>query len=137
MAPFLPESIGRWLKRRAPQRRKAGNNIPWLSWLDVGATVFGCQALAESDIDHPRLAVMLPQGWHDASMRDEFLRGFRVGEVTLEPCGESVPRHAWQGLSPGQSPGPGLDRYQNLSLVVAPPSVSAMICQPRADHLIE
>ena len=122
MAPFLPELIGSWLKGRAPQRQQAGNNIPWLSWFVVGATVVGCQALAASSIDHPRLAVMLPQGWRDAPMRDEFLRGFRVGEVTVEACGESLPRLAWQGLSPGQSPGPGLDRYQDLSLVVAPPS---------------
>ena len=122
MAPFLPESIGSWLKRRAAQRQQAGSRRPWLSWFVVGATVVGCQALAASGIDHPRLAVMLPQDWRDASMRDEFLRGFRVGEVTVEACGESLPRLAWHGLSRGQSPEPRLDRYRDLSLVVAPPS---------------
>ena len=90
MAPLLPESTGSWLKRRARQRQQAGNNIPWMSWLVVGATVIDCQALAASGIDRPRLAVMLPQGrrdasMRDASMRDAFLRGFRAGEVTLRP----------------------------------------------------
>ena len=81
-----------------------------------------------------RLAVMLPLGWRDGPLRAEFMRGFKVGERTVEACGEALPRLDWYGLNPGESPATLLGSSRELQLVVAPPSADLRAFATLADQ---
>ena len=69
--------------------------LPWLSWSVVAATLIGCQSIVASGVSRPRLAVLLPIGHRDAELRHNFLQGFRLGQASVEACGEPFPQVAW------------------------------------------
>ena len=52
-----------------------------------------------SGVSRPRLAVLLPIGHRDAELRHNFLQGFRLGQASVEACGEPFPQVAWHGTS--------------------------------------
>ena len=95
---------------------------PWLSWSFIAATLIGCQALVTSGLIRPRMVVMLPAGRGDAVSNEDFLRGFRVGQASVEACGDVFPEVAWQGLAPGDSSKLQLMSSQETTVVVAPPA---------------
>ena len=95
---------------------------PWLSWCVVAATLIGCQSIVASGVSRPRLAVLLPMGHRDAELRHNFLQGFRLGQASVEACGEPFPQVAWHGTNSGDAPDPQLMPSMELNLLVAPPS---------------
>ena len=82
---------------------------PWLSWCVVAATLIGCQSIVASGVSRPRLAVLLPMGHRDAELRHNFLQGFRLGQASVEACGEPFPQVAWLGTI-----GPGYGRSDRM-----------------------
>ena len=95
---------------------------PMLAWFAVAASLIGCQALVASGLNQPRITVMLPFGPGDDRLRQQFLRGFTVGEESVKACGSSFPRASWLGLPPDASPEAALQRMPDQQLVVAPPT---------------
>ena len=95
---------------------------PWLSWCVVAATLIGCQSIVASGVSRPRLAVMLPMGRRDAELRQDFLQGFRLGQSSVEACGETFPLVAWHGINDGDATDPQWMPSIELKLLVAPPS---------------
>ena len=93
---------------------------PWLSWCVVAATLIGCQSIVASGVSRPRLAVLLPMGHRDAELRHNFLQGFRLGQASVEACGEPFPEVAWYGTNSGDAPDPQLMPSMELKLLVAP-----------------
>lgn len=69
---------------------------PWLSWWVVAATLIGCQTIVASGVSRSRLAVLLLllMGHRDAELRHNFLGGFRLGQASVEACGEPFPQVA-------------------------------------------
>ena len=109
--------------KRALRRPMAWlHSKPLLAWMAVAASLIGCQALVASGLNQPRITVMLPFGPGDDRLRQQFLRGFTVGEETVKACGSSLPRTSWFGLSPDASPVAALARMPDQQLVVAPPT---------------
>ena len=109
--------------KRALRRPMAWlHSKPLLAWMAVAASLIGCQALVASGLNQPRITVMLPFGPGDDRLRQQFLRGFTVGEETVKACGSSLPRTSWFGLSPEASPVAALARMPDQQLVVAPPT---------------
>ena len=78
--------------------------------------------MVASGLTRPRLAVMLPMGHRDADLRQDFLQGFRLGQSSVEACGEPFPLVAWHGLKTGEAPDEQLMPSSELKLLVAPPS---------------
>ena len=78
--------------------------------------------MVASGLNRPRLAVLLPMGHRDAALRQDFLQGFRLGQSSVEACGESFPPVAWHGLNSGEAPEAQLMPSSELKLLVAPPS---------------
>ena len=95
---------------------------PWLSWCVVAATLIGCQSIVASGVSCPRLAVLLPMGQRDAELRHNFLQGFRLGQASVEACGEPFPKVAWHWTNSSEAPDPQLMPSIDLKLLVAPPS---------------
>ncbi len=109
--------------KRALRRPMAWlHSKPLLAWMAVAASLIGCQALVASGLNQPIITVMLPFGPGDDRLRQQFLRGFTVGEETVKACGSSLPRTSWFGLSPDASPLAALARMPDQQLVVAPPT---------------
>ena len=61
-------------------------------------------------------------GHRDAELRHNFLKGFRLGQASVEACGEPFPQVAWHGTISGDAPDPQLMPSTELKLLVAPPS---------------
>ena len=95
---------------------------PWLSWCVVAATLIGCQSIVASGVSRPRLAVLLPIGHRDDELRHNFLQSFRLGQASLEACGEPFPQVAWHWTNSGDAPDPQLMPSIDLKLLVVPPS---------------
>ena len=92
-----------------------------MTWAAVAVSMIGCQSLVASGLSQPRIGVMLPFGSGDEQLRQQFLRGFAVGEESVKACGVKPPRASWLGLSPDASPEAALSESINWQLVVAPP----------------
>ena len=107
---------------------------PWLSWCVVAATLIGCQSIVASGVSRPRLAVLLPMGHRDAELRHNFLQGFRLGQASVEACGEPFPQVAWHGTNSGDAPDPRLMPSTELKLLVAPPSADLRAFAAFADE---
>ena len=107
---------------------------PWLSWCVVAATLIGCQSIVASGVSRPRLAVLLPMGRRDAELRHNFLQGFRLGQASVEACGEPFPQVAWHGTNSGDAPDPQLMPSSDLTLLVAPPSADLRAFAAFADE---
>ena len=107
---------------------------PWLSWSVVAATLIGCQSIVASGVSRPRLAVLLPMGHSDAELRHNFLQGFRLGQASVEACGEPFPQVAWYGTNSGDAPDPQLMPSMELKLLVAPPSADLRAYAAVADE---
>ena len=110
-----------------PMSKPEWRRWPWLSWCVVAATLIGCQSIVASGVSLPRLAVLLPMGRRDAELRHSFLQGFRLGQASVEACGEPYPQVAWHGTHSGDAPDPQLMPSMELKLLVAPP---LRICGP-------
>ncbi|WP_071840253.1 hypothetical protein [Synechococcus sp. KORDI-52] len=95
---------------------------PWLSWCVVAATLIGCQSMVASGLHRPRLAVLLPMGQRDAEVRQDFLQGFRLGQASVEACGEPFPPVTWHGMNASDAPSWQLMPSVELKVLVAPPS---------------
>ena len=78
--------------------------------------------MVASGVSRPRLAVLLPMGQRNDQVRQDFLQGFRLGQSSVEACGEPFPLVAWHGINSGDGPDPQLMSSIELKLVVAPPS---------------
>jgi len=78
--------------------------------------------MVASGVSRPRLAVLLPMGQRDDQVRQDFLQGFRLGQSSVEACGEPFPLVAWHGINSGDTPDPQLMPSIELKLLVAPPS---------------
>ena len=94
---------------------------PLLSWTCVAASLIGCQSLVTSGLSHPRITVMLPFGPGDEELRQQFLRGFTIGEDSVKACSVSPPPSSWLGLPPDTSPAAVLPKGVDQQLLVAPP----------------
>ena len=66
--------------------------------------------------------MLLPMGQRDAELRHNFLQGFRLGQASVEACGEPFPQVAWHWTNSGDAPDPQLMPSIDLKLLVAPPS---------------
>lgn len=106
------------LMKRGARRLK---QWPLLSWTCVAASLIGCQSLVTSGLNHPRIAVMLPFGPGDEQLRQQFLRGFTVGEDSVKACSVTPPPSSWFGLPPDTSPSEVLPEAVDQQLLVAPP----------------
>ena len=78
--------------------------------------------MVASAVHRPRLAVLLPMGQRDANVRHDFLQGFRLGQASVEACGEPFPPVAWHGINAGDGPDLQMMSAIELKLLVAPPS---------------
>ena len=94
---------------------------PLMTWTAVVVSMIGCQSLVASGLSQPRISVMLPFGSGDERLRQQFLRGFAVGEESVKACDIQPPRAAWLGLPPDASPDAALSKSVDWQLVVAPP----------------
>ena len=119
--PALPPRFAnvQSLLRRGAKRL---SRWPLLSWTCVSAALIGCQALVTSGLTQPRITVMLPYGPGDELLRQQFLRGFTVGEDTVKACSITPPSYIWLGLAANTSPSKALSEAIEQQLVVAPPS---------------
>ena len=106
------------LVRRGAQQLK---QWPLLSWSCVAASLIGCQSLVASGLNPPRITVMLPFGPGDEQLRQQFLRGFTIGEDSVKACSVSPPPSSWLGLPPDTSPADVLPEEIDQQLLVAPP----------------
>ena len=106
------------LLRRGAQQLK---RWPLLSWTCVAASLIGCQSLVTSGLNHPRITVMLPFGPGDEQLRQQFLRGFTIGEDSVKACSVTPPASSWLGLPPDTSPADVLPKEIDQQLLVAPP----------------
>ena len=78
--------------------------------------------MVASGVHRPRLAVLLPMGQNDGNVRQDFLQGFRLGQASVEACGEPFPPVAWHGINSGNGPDPQVISSVDLKLLVAPPA---------------
>lgn len=92
---------------------------PWLSWCVVAATLICCQSIVASGVSRPRLAVLLPMGHRDAELRHNFLQGFRLGQASVEACGELFQQST--GKAPSSLAGAGFDAARLLAVADAAP----------------
>ncbi|WP_392346755.1 hypothetical protein [Parasynechococcus sp.] len=107
---------------------------PWLLWCVVAATLIGCQSIVVSGVSRPRLAVLLSMEHRDAELRHNFLQSFRLGQASVEACGEPFPQVAWHGTHSGDTPDPQLMPPMELKLLVAPPSADLRAFAALADE---
>ncbi len=107
---------------------------PWLSWCVVAATPIGCQSIVASGVSRPRLAVLLPMGHRDAELRQNFFQGFRLGQASVEACGEPFPQVAWHGTNSGDASDQQLMPLTQLKLLLAPPSADLRAFAAFADE---
>ncbi|AII50108.1 hypothetical protein KR52_13330 [Synechococcus sp. KORDI-52] len=78
--------------------------------------------MVASGLHRPRLAVLLPMGQRDAEVRQDFLQGFRLGQASVEACGEPFPPVTWHGMNASDAPSWQLMPSVELKVLVAPPS---------------
>ena len=95
---------------------------PVLAWTAIAVSLIGCQSLVASGLHQPRLTVMLPFGAGDDRLRQQFLRGFSIGEASVKACGLAPARVGWLALPPDASPDAVLPDAIDHQLVVAPPA---------------
>ena len=95
---------------------------PVLAWTAIAVSLIGCQSLVASGLHQPRLTVMLPFGAGDDRLRQQFLRGFSIGEASVKACGVAPARVGWLALPPDASPDAVLPDAIDHQLVVAPPA---------------
>ena len=80
--------------------------------------------------------MLLPMGHRDAELRHNFLQGFRLGQASVEACGEPFPQVAWYGTNSGDAPDPQLMSSMELKLLVAPPSADLRAYAAVADERV-
>ena len=73
-------------------------------------------------------------GHRDAELRHNFLQGFRLGQASVEACGEPFPQVAWHGTNSGDAPDQQLMPSTELKLLVAPPSADLRAFAAFADE---
>ena len=90
--------------------------------LGLAATFIGCQTLLGSAQPGARFAVLLSDAPSQKAVRQQFLRGFAVGEDSVRRCGVEMPAVAWLDLPDDQSPVARLQGHTAVQMVVAPPA---------------
>ena len=82
----------------------------------------------------PKAGGAAADGAPHAELRHNFLQGFRLGQASVEACGEPFPQVAWHGTNSGDAPDPQLMPSTELKLVVAPPSADLRAFAAFADE---
>ena len=112
------------------------NVTPRRLWVLLGlaATFIGCQTLLGSAQPGPRFAVLLSDAPSQKAVRQQFLRGFAVGEDSVRRCGVEMPAVAWLDLPDDQSPVARLQGHSAVQMVVAPPATDLRAFDQLADQ---